>query len=198
MKFINIKYIIILICLITISTGCTKNEITYHDTTENESSNNYSELLNYVDALEILKEDTVAEVYDIETGISYNIRRVTGGFNTLGDIETLTKEDTEKMLETTGGNFTIVRRAIIVTVGDVKIAASLSPFPHSGSEDYPYAEIIDNRSGSTGTGINLDYIRGNGMIGVCDIYFYNSLTPGINRVDERHQEMVLEAYAYEG
>lgn len=31
------------------------------------------------------------------------------------------------------------------------------------------------------------------MNGVVDIYFYNSLVPGSNRVDERHQQMVLKA-----
>lgn len=156
----------------------------------------YADLINYKEALEILKENTEAEVLDIDTNKTYKIKRVIGGFNTLADVETLTKEDTETLLQTAGGKWNIKRRAVIVTVGNKKIAASIVPFEHSGSEQKKYGDIIDNRSGSTGTGINLDSIRGNNMIGVVDIYFFNSLTPGINRVDERHQEMVMKAYEY--
>ena len=57
----------------------------------------------------------------------------------------------------------------------------------------PFAVEVDNRSGATGTGINLDSIKDNNMEGVIDIFFYNSFIPGINRLDQRHQNMVLEA-----
>lgn len=154
------------------------------------------EIMEYKEVLELFEEGVSAEVLDVETGITYNVRRVIGGFNTIGDVETVSLDDTSKLLETTGGEFTIVRRAVVVTIGDISVPASIAPFPHSGSEDELFGEIIDNRSGSTGTGINLDYFRGNGMVGVVDIYFYNSLTPGINRIDEIHQEMVLKAYDY--
>lgn len=154
------------------------------------------DLINYVEALELFEEGVEAEIYDIETGITFTVRRVVGGYNTIADVETVSLEDTQKMLEASGGDFSIVRRAVIVTIGEIQLAASIAPFEHSGSEDYAYGEIIDNRSGSTGTGINLDSIRDNGLIGVVDIYFYNSLIPGLNRIDERHQEMVLEAYEY--
>jgi len=137
-------------------------------------------------------------VRDVETGITYQVRRAIGGFNTLADVETLTPEDTERLLETAGGDWNIRRRAVIVYIGDYRIAASITPFQHLGCENSPFGEIVDNRSGSTGTGINLNYIQGNGMIGVVDIYFWNSLMPGINRPCERHQEMVLRAYQYEG
>jgi hypothetical protein len=61
----------------------------------------------------------------------------------------------------------------------------------------PFGEIVDNRNGGTGRGINLNSIQGNGKVGVVDIFFFNSVIPGLNRVDERHQEMVLRAYAHE-
>ncbi len=66
-------------------------------------------------------------------------------------------------------------------------------WPHSGREDAPFGNFVDNRSGGTRSGINLDSIRDNNMIGVVDIYFYNSLIPGIRKIDEWHQEKVLEA-----
>ena len=155
------------------------------------------ELLDSREALTIFAEGVEADVLDIETGTTYRVRRATGGYNTLADVETLTLENTQKLLETAGGEWNIRRRAVIVTVNGRRIAASISPFPHSGSEDHPFGVIIDNRSGATGRGINLDSIRGNGLIGVVDIYFFNSLVPGINRVDQRHQEMVLRAHRYE-
>ena len=190
------KVVLILLIFMTVvilmTTGCEK------DIENKKESKKYSDLIDYKDALQILKEDDEATVLDIKSGITFKVKRVTGGFNTLADVETLSKYDTEKLLDAIGGNFSIIRRPVIVTVGNKKIAASIAPFEHSGREDKPYGEIIDNRSGSTGTGINLDSIRENGLIGVIDIYFYNSLTPGINRVDERHQEMVLEAYDYKG
>ena len=179
--------------LVFVTTSCGKSE-EKKDTTKNKE---YAEIIDYKEALNILKEDTEATVLDIETNTTFEIRRVTGGFNTLADVETLSKEDTSKLLKTSGGTWNVKRRAVIVTIGDKKIAASIAPFEHSGDEDKPYGEIIDNRSGSTGTGINLDSIRDNDMIGVVDIYFYNSLVPGVNRVDERHQEMVLKASQYE-
>lgn len=192
----KIKYLIIIMCLFLLTTGCNKEEVI--DNKDNDFKNEYSELLNYKEALTIFIEDKEAEILDIETGITYKVKRVIGGYNTLADVETLTEDDTNKLLQTAGGDWNIKRRAVIITVDGKKIAASIAPFQHSGSEEHVYGEVIDNRTGGTGTGINLDSIRNNGMIGVVDVYFYNSLTPGVNRVDERHQEMVLKAYEYEG
>lgn len=72
------------------------------------------------------------------------------------DIETLTLNNTNKLLETSGGDWDVRKRAVVVTIGDRRIAGSIAPFPHSGSEDHPFGAIIDNRSGATGTGVNLD------------------------------------------
>lgn len=150
-------------------------------------------LIPYKKALSIFKEGTTAKVTDVETGISYMVRRTEGGYDTLADVEPLALEDTQKMHETYGDNLHTAKRAIIVTIDDMDIAASICAFPHSGREDAPYGAVVDNRSGGTGSGINLDSIRDNGIEGVVDIYFYNSLMPGLNRTDEMHQAKVLEA-----
>lgn len=192
MKF-KILYIFV-IGVIFLSFGCSEEE----SVVVSEETEHYSELMNYTEALELFAEGTEAEVYDILTGITYTVRRIEGGYTTIADVETVSSSDTNALLETSGGSWSIVRRAIIVTIGDEKIAASIAPYEHSGSEEYDYLEYIDNRTGSTGSGINLDYIRDNGMVGVVDIYFYNSLIPIYNWIDERHQEMVLEAYEFEG
>lgn len=189
------KIYITMIAILLISAGCSDSDSETKSTDKTEE--HYAELMNYVEALELFEEGMEAEVLDIETGITYTVRRIEGGYTTIADVETVSIEDTEALLETAGGEWNIIRRAVIVTIGDYTLAASISPYEHSGSEDYDFLEIIDNRTGATGTGVNLDYIRDNGMIGVVDIYFYNSLIPGYNRIDERHQEMVLEAYEYE-
>ncbi len=195
LKKLTTLMIIVLLC-----TACNTKEVEDTDTkpidTQTENEKTYAELLSVDEALEIFQEETIATVLDIETGITFEVKRITGGFTTLADVETLTQEETDKLLSASGGDWNIMRRAVIVTIGDTKIAGSLAPFQHSGDENYDYGEIIDNRSGATGTGINLDSIKDNGMIGVVDIYFYNSLIPGINKIDERHQEMVLKAYEY--
>lgn len=154
-------------------------------------------LIPFGEALDIFEEGEIAVITDIETGIIYKVRRVEGGYSTLADVETLTALDTEKLLSITGGEWSNRRRAIIVTVKGINIAGSIAPFPHSGRNDAPFGATVDNRSGATGSGPNLNSIRDNNMEGVVDIFFYNSVIPGINRIDERHQEMVLKASTFE-
>jgi len=188
------KKLMCVLVIIFLVTGCNKDDKVKTEIKNNEKN---ELLLNYREALEIFKEDMDAIITDVETGISYKVKRVTGGFITLADVETVSKEDTVKLLETAGGAWNYKRRAVIVTINNINIAASIAPYPHSGREDKPYGISVDNRSGATGTGINLDSIRDNDLIGVVDIYFYNSITPIINRIDERHQEMVLKASEWE-
>ncbi len=151
-------------------------------------------LLPYTKALDIFQEGVTAQVTDIDTGITYYVKRIGG--QDFADVEPLTAEDTENLLYTYDGEWSWKRRAVIVTIDGMDIAASMAGMPHSGREDAPFGAIVDNRSGGTGRGINLNSIRDNNMNGVVDIYFYNSLVPGLNRVDERHQHMVMKAAKY--
>ena len=150
-------------------------------------------LTDYKEALNIFEEGTSAVLIDVLTGLEVNIRRVEGGFTTLADDEQVTAADTETLLSIAGGEWNNHRRSVIIKIDEVYMAASLSPFPHSGRDDKPFGEIVDNRSGNTGSGINLNSIRDNNINGVVDVYFFNSIVPGLNRIDERHQEKVLEA-----
>lgn len=152
-------------------------------------------LIDFQEALKILEEGKSATIFSIDRETSFDVRRVVGGYATIADVEPVTKEDTEKLLELAGGNWGHKRIPIIVLVDDIKIAGSIAPFPHSGREDRPFGEEVDYRSGNTGAGINLNSIRDNNMNGVVDIYFYNSLIPGLNRIDAMHQSKVIEASA---
>ena len=156
---------------------------------------NSKSLVHFTEALEIFEEGSIANVVDLETGKEFQVRRVVGSYvATIADVEPLTIEDTEIFKELAGG-WNHRRRAISLEVNGQFLAASIAAFPHSGREDMPFGEVVDNRSGNTGSGINLNSIRDNGMNGVVDIYFYNSLTPGLNRVDAMHQSKILAAAA---
>ncbi|MDP4180166.1 MAG: peptidoglycan-binding domain-containing protein [Bacillota bacterium] len=133
----------------------------------------------------------VANVLDVETGLSFNIRR-TYGYNH-ADCETLTQEDTEIMKKIYKGQWSWDRRAIIVTVDGIKIAASMAGMPHAGVDNEPEDINVSQRSGGYGAGENLDKVKGNSMDGHFDIHFLDSKTHGSDKVDKNHQEMVHKA-----
>ncbi len=139
----------------------------------------------------IFKKGSIAIVTDINTGITFSIKRICG-YNH-ADVETLTAEDTKKLLKIYGGQWSWGRRAIIVNVNGREMAASMAAMPHAGRDDEPYGKVIDNRSGGYGRGQNLDGVKNNNMSGVIDIHFYKSKTHGTNSIDNKHQKMVLKA-----
>jgi peptidoglycan hydrolase-like protein with peptidoglycan-binding domain len=132
-----------------------------------------------------------ATVYDIETGLSFKVKRTYG--HNHADCEALTSKDTTTMKKVFGGEWSWDRRAVIITVGDVKIAASMAGMPHAGSEKYAANKVISSRSGGYGRGSNLDAVKGNNMSGHFDIHFYGSKTHGTNKSDSKHQSMVKKA-----
>jgi len=132
-----------------------------------------------------------AKVYDIKTGLSFNIKR-TYGYNH-ADCETLTSQDTAIMKKIYGGQWSWTRRAVIIIVDGRKIAGSMAGMPHAGADSQPGEAYVTWRSGGYGAGDNLDDVKNNDMNGHFDIHFYGSRTHGTNRVDSGHQEMVREA-----
>lgn len=146
-------------------------------------------------ALQIFLPGNTAKAIDVRTGREYNLRRSLGGFDTLADVETLTQADTDVLKDTFGGDFIqLYRRPIIIVINDVYIAASIQAWPHSGClKGTPYGEWSDNRSGGVTPGLNLNYIENNGMLGVVDVFFYNSHLPQGKNTCPMHQAAVLEA-----
>lgn len=110
----------------------------------------------------------VATVTDVDTGITYQVKR-TGGSNH-ADVQPLTAKDTAKMKQAYGGYWSWTRRAIIVRVNGYVFAASQNGMPHGNQTIYD-----------------------NNFPGHCCIHFKNSRTHGTNRVDEAHQSAVLKA-----
>jgi len=140
---------------------------------------------------EIFARDTNATVLDIETGLSFNVKR-SYGYNH-ADCETLTKKDTEILKKIYNGQWSWSRRAIVVTVNGMEIPASMAGMPHAGLDSANESAYVGYRSGGYGAGTNLDKVKGNGMDGHFDIHFYNSKTHGTNKVDKNHQNMVSAA-----
>ena len=135
-----------------------------------------------------------AEVLDVDTGKTFNVRRTFG--HNHADIEPLTKEDAAIIKEIWGGTWNWTRRAVVVRVGEYVMAGSMTAFPHAGRDDKPSLAVVSNLSGGYGTGQNLDAVKGNGVDGHMDIHFLNSLTHGSNVKQKVHQDAVAKAAAY--
>ncbi|NJD03633.1 MAG: peptidoglycan-binding protein [Ruminiclostridium sp.] len=171
----------------TEATAAVKTEV--KTGTKADSTTNYK--LPWSKASKIFAIGTIATVYDIKTGLSFKVKRTFG--HNHADSETLTSKDTATMKKIYGGEWSWDRRAVIITVGDVKIAASMAGMPHAGSDKYAANRYISSRSGGYGRGENLDAVKGNSMSGHFDIHFYGSRTHGTNKIDSKHQSMVRKA-----
>lgn len=118
---------------------------------------------------EYFEKYTTAQVIDVDTLITYTVKRV-GGYNH-ADVEPISVEDTAKMYSIYDNEWSWVRRAVWVKYGDRYIAASINGYPHS-----------------------YDLVEDNDMTGHTCIHFLMSRTHGTNRVDEAHQAAVEKAY----
>lgn len=153
-------------------------------------NNNY--LLPWFGVVEdIFDRGDTATIYDIATGMSFNIMR-TYGYNH-ADCEPLTSQDTYIMKKIYSGYFSWDRKSVIVYANGYAIAASMAGMPHAGRDDKPANVYVYNRSEGYGYGTNLDMIKNNSMNGVFDLHFLNSKTHATNRVEPRHQEAIAEA-----
>jgi len=127
-------------------------------------------------------------VVDVRTGKSFNAMRTYG--HNHADMETITNEDTLKMLEIWGGSWSWDRRPVVVICNGREIAASAAGMPHAGIDKYTAESYVDGRSGGFGHGMNLDKVKNNGMDGHFDIHLLDSKTHGSNKVDSKHQAMI--------
>jgi len=115
----------------------------------------------------IFPRGAVAKVIDVDTGKSFYMKRTGGIYH--ADSEPVSKEDTQTIRSIWGG-WSWKRRAVIVEVGGVRIAASMHGMPHA-----------------------FDRVPNNGMDGHVCIHFYKSRTHIRNKEDADHQAMVRKA-----
>lgn len=138
-------------------------------------SDRYGSLVDWSKVNGIFKVGMVATVTDLDTGTTWQVKRM-GGSNH-ADCEPLTAADSAKMKATWGGEWSWARRAIIVSVAGQKIAASQHAMPHASKT-----------------------ISDNNFPGHFCIHFLNSMTHGGNQwapnpahADSAHQAAVKRA-----
>lgn len=119
-------------------------------------------------ALRLLPVGGTASIRDIETGLVFQVRRHRGDAH--ADVEPLTAEDTETLRAVYGGEWSWKRRAVVATVQDQAIAASINGMPHG------WGDLFDNQ-----------------FVGHFCLHFTGSRVHTTWRVDDGHQLMVLKA-----
>lgn len=118
----------------------------------------------------LMKIGTIVTVTDVSTGVLYKIRVMSSGSH--ADVEPLTADDTAKMKQTRGGQWSWSPRAILLTFENGRtIAASANGMPHSVST-----------------------IKDNNFPGHFCIHFLNSRNHYNNKVDAGHQAQVKRAF----
>lgn len=95
---------------------------------EIKSRSPFGEILDWKEVKGIFKVGSRALVKDIDTGNKFTVCR-TGGYSH-ADIEPLSREDTIKLKAIYNGAMNWKRRAVVVQIGERKIAASLTGAPH--------------------------------------------------------------------
>jgi LysM repeat protein len=129
----------------------------------------YGELLDWwTEAQYVWPRGTNAKVIDLETGVSWMMKRTYGAFH--ADVEPLTSQDTQIMKSVWGGQWSWQTRAVIVEVNEHRIAASASAMPHS-----------------------IEEIKDNHFTGHSDIHFLNSRRHKDNKIDYDHQAKIQKA-----
>jgi len=152
---------------------------------------NKSYMVHWDEVSKIFKRGTTAKVLDIETGLSFYVKRTYGDSHS--DTETLTLKDSEIMKQIYGGEWSWEKRAVIVEVDGFIFAASMNGMPHAGLDKYEEGAYVNSRSSGYGYGYNYDTVKGNGMDGHFCIHFYGSKLHLNNQPDQTHQDMVRKA-----
>jgi len=78
----------------------------------------------------LLPREGQAIITDVETGLSFRVRRYGGTYH--ADVEPLTAQDTGVLRRIYGGAWGWERRAVIVAIGSELIAGSINGYPHGG------------------------------------------------------------------
>ena len=108
-----------------------------------------------------------AKVTDVQTGEFFGVKRLGGHLH--ADVEPASRNDTDLLKKIYGGRWSWTRRAIVVEINGMRIAASMNGYPHGSHR------------------IN------NGFPGHFCIHFYGSKLHKTRREDPDHQRMVLAA-----
>lgn len=120
---------------------------------------------------QLWQKGEVAKILDLETGKSFQAKRLYGYYH--ADVEPLSKEDTAIMKEIYGGKWSWDRRAVVVQVRSLYIAASINGMPHGGQSIYD-----------------------NNFNGQFCVHFLGSRVHQTGRVDQAHHAMIERANGF--
>jgi hypothetical protein len=134
---------------------------------EQLNSLRFGELLSWQEADRLLPRYSNLSLMDLETGLTWKAQRRAGSLH--ADIQPLTKQDTEQLRAVYSGTWSWDRRAVIVLVGDRRIAASINGMPHGAGA------------------------LNNGFPGHHCLHFWQSTTHTSNKPDPAHAVMVHRA-----
>ncbi|MGE5581893.1 MAG: peptidoglycan-binding protein [Bacillota bacterium] len=109
-----------------------------------------------------------ATIIDAATGKSFKARRLYGYYH--ADVEPVTRQDTNTMLAIYGGKWSWARRAVVVSIRNLFIAASMNGMPHGHKS-----------------------IAGNGFPGQFCVHFLGSKVHQDGQVDPEHLAMIETA-----
>lgn len=134
---------------------------------EQLNSLRFGELLPWQEADRLLPRYSNLSLMDLETGIIWKAQRRAGSLH--ADIQPLTKQDTEQLKAAYSGTWSWDRRAVVILVGDRRIAASINGMPHGAGA------------------------LNNGFPGHHCLHFWQSTTHTSNKPDPAHAVMVHKA-----
>lgn len=134
------------------------------------------------------KGKTVFVIEDFNTGTTFKMLAAYGGVHS--DVEPLTAEDAHIIKALWGGDYSWVRRPVLVHFNGHVIAASLNGMPHAGMDNMPEGQYINTRSGGYGYGYNFDSVKGNDFDGHLCLHFKDSKLHANRKVDSKHQKNV--------
>lgn len=120
------------------------------------------------DIQKIFARGVVAQITDVETGLSWQEKRFGGNYH--ADCQPLTAADTAALKNAYGGVWSWNRRAVFVTINGVNYAASINGMPHGGQS-----------------------ITDNDFAGHHCIHFTNSKVHATGKVDSQHQKAIKKA-----
>lgn len=128
----------------------------------------YGELSDWADARKLVPRKSTFSITDLETGLTFRVQNRAGSDH--ADVQPLTREDTKIMARIYDQGWSWRRKAILVTAGERRLAASMNGMPHGG-----------------------DGIPDNGFDGHFCVHFLNSSTHRAEHPDPIHQLMVYKA-----
>lgn len=127
-------------------------------------------LVEWSDMKTILPTGVTLNIFDVRTGITYNVASFSNGVH--ADVEPITPVDTATLLYTYNGIWDWDTRPVLVTFNGKTYAASINGMPHAGSSTFD-----------------------NGVEGHFCLHFLGSKTNNGNKRHENdHQNCVKEAY----